>query len=240
LPAEPNVTRWTPLVIQSLREAGIPERDLATWTAATLALIHRESRGNPDIEHRKSGAYGLTQQKEKFHPQHRGNPLEHLRHYARIMGRYYRGPTAGHVPSTLMIWASGPGALSKFVTTGEAAHTKVLPHIRNIQDMLAGRGWRDYSSWLTGWISAGSPTVRAYVGPQRLTLAEHTRGQETPLASPWDGRLIWYKKFRKVGKRGPGGRTSLVLPNGTTSFFPLIAMAAALLALLTWWGAGKG
>ena len=237
--ANPNVTRWAPIIVEAHRAAGVSERELAAWTAATLALMHRESRGNPDATHRGSGAHGLFQTLPKFHNIHRGDPAAQIRYYAASMQKYRR-QTGGDIPSGILLWASGPGALRKFVQTGEAAHNKVLPHLRNIQDMTAGRGWADYSAWLTGWQAAGAPTRRTHVGRRQLELADTTTTPGGRLASPWSGYVEWGGKRRKVGGRGPGGITGLQLAQKTSAaFLPLLIIGGALLALLTFWGAGK-
>jgi len=238
--ASPNVTRWAPLVVQSLREAGIPEKDLAQWTAAGLALIQYESRGNPEAQHGGTGAYGLTQQIAKWHPQHRGNPLEHLRHWGRSMAKYYKGNTAGSIPSTLLMWGSGPGAVRALVESGETVHNKVILHLRNIEDMTSGATWRAYSSWLHGWTAAGSPTTPTRAGGKNYDLARSGITPGSPLASPWTGRIVWRGKSRTVGKAGPGGVTGLQLGSKLPAFLPLLGLGALLLALFTWWGAGKG
>jgi len=236
---DPNVTRWAPLVIQSLREAGIPEGDLARWTAAGLALIHYESRGNPEAGHPSTGAYGLTQQIKRWHPQHRGDPLEHLRHWARSMARYYGGQTKGHIPSTILVWGSGPGAVKTFVASGETVHSKVFRHIRNIEDMTAGRTWRGYSSWLTGWTRASSPTQTTRIGGRSLELATAAAPGD-PLASPWDGYIRWAGKKRKVGNPGPAGLMTLSLDSPSLrALLPVFGIGALILLFLTWWGSGR-
>lgn len=234
-----ETTRWTPLIVQALREAGFPEKDLAMWTAAGLALMYRESRGNPDAEHSRTKAFGLFQAMPKYHPINRGNPLAQIRLWATSMGRYQR-QTDGSIPSGLMVWASGPGALRKFVESGEAAHNKVLPHLRNIQDMTGGAGWRSASSFLTGWTEAGSPTTKTMVGRQRYDLAVANVRTGPALASPWDGRVYWYGKSRRVGSRGPGGVTGLTLARPElTGFLPLAIVAGLLMAFFAFWGGGK-
>lgn len=236
--ANPKVTRFAPQIIQAFREtATYSEAELSQWVAATMALMHRESRGNPTATHKKTKAYGLFQTLPKYHPILH-DPQAQIRYFAKAMARYHR-PTQGHIPSGLMVWASGPGALRKFVETGEAAHNKVVPHLRNVQDMTAGKGWRDYSGWLTGWTQKGSPTTNAFVGSRRYKLAAQvTPGP--PLASPWDGRVLWYSKSRKVGTRGPGGISSLQLDKvGGSQFLPFALLGMVIFAFFTFWGSGK-
>ena len=238
--ADPRVTRWTPLIVQALREAGFAESELARWTAAGLALIHYESRGNPSAQHGTTGAYGLTQQIGRWHPQHKGDPINHLRHWAGSMAKYYRGGnTANHIPSTILVWGSGPGAVSAFVKSGETVHTKVFKHIRNIEGMTSGGAWQAYSSWLTGWTAAGSPTIQTAVEGRSHQLATTTTTPGGALHSPWDGYITWKGQKRKVGSAGPGGLMGLQLGTSSPSFLPLLGLGAILIALLTWWGSGR-
>jgi len=241
-----NVTRWTPTVAAVLREAGVPAADIAQYTAATLALIHYESRGNPTIVHRTSGAYGLTQQIGRWHPQHKGNPRAHLLHFAQRLRANTKpgGPTAGNVQSFLQAWASGPPALDSFVTTGviPSRPPQFAQQMRNVQDMVAGRTWAAYASYVAAWIQAGQPTVTQTIdGRSFATSPPGLSG--VALASPSDGYLVWRGKRRKVGSAGPGGVTNIqVRPgagqmegSGKVGWVLLLVLAAG--GYLVWQGA---
>jgi hypothetical protein len=209
-----HVTRWASTLVDTLRSAGVPEREIPTAVATSLALIHYESRGNPDAQH-PGGAYGLTQQKKPWHPQHKGNPRAHLQHYATRYRANTKpgGPAAGSPPSFLMAWASGPGNLKEFIDTGEIpvkARSFMFRHIRNVQNMTSGSTWRDYSSWVHGWVNAGQPTKTVTISGRRIDAAQHSVPSAGALKSPWDGYLRWQGKSRKVGEAGPGGVTDLI------------------------------
>jgi hypothetical protein len=205
------------VLIETLRQAGVPESQIPTAAALSMALIHYETggTGNPKAQHGRTGAYGLTQQLSKWHPQHKGNPRAHLQHYS---NRYWAnvkpsGAAAGHPVSFLQAWASGSGNLKEFIETGDIparARSFMFRQMRNVQNMASGSTWRDYSSWTHGWISAGQPTRMQEIDGRRFETAQHSVPSAAALASPWDGYLRWRGKSRKVGEQGPGGATGVM------------------------------
>ena len=238
------VTRWTPTVVEVLRQSGIPERDIPQYTAATLALIHYESRGNPEAVHSTcpspTGAYGLTQQIKRWHPQHRGNPRAHLLHFASRVRANTKpgGATAGSIQSFLQAWASGPTALRYFVDTGKIPDRppQYFRQMRNIQDMVAGSTWRAYASYVHGWIAAGHPTTRTTLNGRTLEMSPPNLGSNmSPLASPSDGRLYWRGKSRKIGDAGPGGVTGLTVGTAGQTMQRNTMIALALLGVAGVW-----
>ena len=123
------------------------------------------------------------------------------------------GAAAGHPVSFLQAWASGSGNLYEFVKTGnipDRAKGFMFRQMRNVQNMSIGSTWRDYSSWVHGWINAGQPTRTTTIGNRRIETAQHSVPSAAPLASPYDGYLRWRGKSRKVGEQGPGGVTGLL------------------------------
>ncbi len=210
--ALPSVTRWTPTVADVLRQAGVPTTDVAQYTAATLALIHYESRGNPEAQHGATGAYGLTQQIKRWHPQHRGDPRAHLLHYAQRLrattkpGAY----AAGSVQSFLQAWASGPPALRFFVENGRYPDSppQMPQQVRNVRDMVAGSTWSSYASYVAAWISAGQPTSRQEINGRAFEVSPPGL-TGVALASPSDGFLYYRGQKRKISDAGPGGITGL-------------------------------
>jgi len=243
-----TVTRWTPTVASVLREAGVPQQDIAQYTAATLALIHYESRGNPTIvETRKgTGAYGLTQQIARWHPQHKGNPRAHLLHFAQRLRANTKpgGATAGNIQSFFQAWASGPPAVNYYVTHGRypSSPPQMPQQVRNITDMVAGRTWSAYASYVAAWIQAGQPTTSQQIDG-RVFQVSPPGLSAVALASPSDGYLVWKGKRRKIGAPGPGGMTNIqVRPQGGTSdgsgrvgWVLLLVLAAG--GYLVWQGA---
>lgn len=232
---EANVSRWLPTVVEVLRQAGVPERDVPPYAAATLALIHYESRGNPTVVETKrgTGAYGLTQQIARWHPQHKGNPRAHLLHFATRLRANTKpgGAAAGSVQSFLQAWASGPRALDYFVRTGKIPEKppQFFRQVRNIQDMVAGTTWRKYAGYTASWIQAGQPTTRTNIDGRQFEVSPPNLPQSQPLASPSDGYLYWKGKKRKIGDTGPGGLTNLQL--GTTKTTDRTTMIVVILAI---------
>jgi hypothetical protein len=237
--ALPAVTRWTPTIVEVLRQVGVPERDIPQYTAVTLALIHYESRGNPDAQEGRTGAYGLTQQIKRWHPQHRGNPRAHLLHFATRMRVNTKpgGAASGSPQSFLQAWASGPRALAYFVDTGKipASPPQFFRQVRNIQDMTAGSTWAAYSSYVHGWIAAGHPTNGTTIDGKTLEMSPPTVATGGPLASTSDGRLYWKGKSRKIGAAGPGGVTGLTVGTAGTSMPRTTLIALALLGVAGIW-----
>ena len=239
--ANPAVTRWTPTIVEVLRQAGIPESDIPQYTAVTLSLIRYESQGNPTIVETKrgTGAYGLTQQIKRWHPQHKGDPRAHLLHFATRMRANTKpgGATAGSPQSFLQAWASGPPALRYFVDTGKipASPPQFFRQVRNIQDMTAGSTWSAYSSYVHGWIAAGHPSSRTTIDGKSFDMSPPQVASVGPLASTSDGKLYWKGKSRKIGDPGPGGVTGLVVGTAGTSMPRTTMIALALLGVAGIW-----
>ena len=229
------MTRWAHEVQRALRAAGYPEEQLAAATAASLALIHVESGGNPTAQHGKTGAYGLTQQIKRWHPQHVGNASAHLDHYAGIIVKY--GPKTGwHMPSQLLTWGSGPAALREYIASGDVtSHDKFFRHASNIRSMTGGKLWDAYSRFVYAWAEAGQPTERgtAEDGTSYTFASPLDSSDKPPLYSLWTGDVHLDGKTRKVGGQpGPGGVTGILLKAGWTAREMWIAVAVAAVLLL--------
>jgi hypothetical protein len=238
-----NVVKWAPVLMDVLRQAGVPEREIPTATAVSLSLLHFESRGNPSARHDRTGAYGLTQQLKKWHPQHVGNPRAHLLHYATRYRANTKptGPTAGNPQSFLQAWASGPPALRAFIESGAQTHSRVFQQLRNVQRMVSGDVWRAYSQWTHGWILDGQKTRRGPVEDGTVhELALPDVRMATALASPSTGYLVWGSKKRKIGERGPGGAMDVMAgtagSDSQTRVGFILAGLLAAVGLLAFWG----
>ncbi len=208
----PDVTRWAPLLYEAFRLEGWSDpRDPETGAtvtvtdvvAASLGVIHGESRGQHDLGPNGPGAFGLTQILLKFASPYSkgagsyrdldvyGDPLDHLREYARQVVKFLPSSN-GHVLSALFKRGSGGGAVKHWVETGDCTRypwicsSEGIPnggHLLYFQ-RLATSFAPAYGRWLLGWIEAGSPTQRV-----ELAIKARSSGQYRVPAGSWTHRL---------------------------------------------------
>ena len=248
---KPNVTRWAPMLVESARNAGIPDNRIPEFVVGAMSLMHTESGGDPDAETDRSRAadvWGLFQMKRKFYGDVVKGPVDQYLNRAAKAVYKLGGNSGGHLPTAIFAFASGPGAVGHWVDTGDA--TEKYPWVA-IHLPYQHRLWTQrapmYGAWYASWADAGFPVTTAEITRKNGTKERYPVAKNIPISSStsiahqYDGVYRWKGKARRYAPaQGQGAvRNQVGLPTrGELQVMFETAMAVPKGAALFWGASG--
>ncbi len=235
-----SVTRWAPLIVETGRNAGLPDQLIGPYTAEMMAMMHRESRGNPDAQNKAGrgphGAYGLWQFITKWYKtiSPASTAREQAQRAADAVIKTQLPNTGGNIPSAVTAFAAGGGALAGWVNGDDSTYfaKKSAPNVRRAH--APGGPVDSYAAWYATWASKGFPVVTATIerksGKSETYQLAAAVGPVTvkPFSTGYAGKLCWQNKCRTVSAYTPPSYiTRIPAPPGNGVFLKLARTAKA-------------